>query len=185
MPTAVSTLNNRARSFDNSSHPVLSQAVAVTSVLIRNMRLILAFVLLLTVWSALGFKASPRFGKSPLLTLQKSMCVAGLIGSTVLGPISLPQLPDALGGVQVVHAADSVIYKSGKTPEKFKNKDPNDKKGTRKEGAFLRCLSNCKTDCQKPRDGLAALDCNQDCQDQCCESYEQCSFKIRTRSTEI
>ena len=49
----------------------------------------------------------------------------------------------------------------------------------------MRCLSNCKSECQKPKDGLAALDCNQDCQDQCCESYEQCSFKIRTRSNEM
>ena len=134
---------------------------------------------------AFGFKAAFR-SSSGLHTMQKSLCITGLICSTLLGPISLPQLPESLLGISVVHAADNgVIYKSGKTPEKFKNKDPNDKKGTRKEGAFLRCLSNCKSDCQKPRDGLAPLDCNQDCQDQCCESYEQCSFKIRTRSTEI
>ena len=65
----------------------------------------------------------------------------------------------------------------------FKNKD--DKTGTKKETKFLRCMSNCKSECQKPRDGLASLDCNQDCQDQCCESYEQCSFKVRTRSSEM
>ena len=82
-------------------------------------------------------------------------------------------------------ASEDIIYKSGKTPEKFRNKNKDDKTGTKKETKFLRCLSNCKTECQKPKDGLAALDCNQDCQDQCCESYEQCSFKVRTRSNEM
>lgn len=78
-----------------------------------------------------------------------------------------------------------VVYKSGKTPDQFKNKNKDDKSGTKKDIKFLRCLSNCKTECQKPSDGLANLDCNQDCQDQCCESYEQCSFKVRTRSSEL
>jgi hypothetical protein len=82
-------------------------------------------------------------------------------------------------------AVEDIIYKSGKTPEKFKNKNKDDKTGTKKETKFLRCMSNCKSECQKPRDGLASLDCNQDCQDQCCESYEQCSFKVRTRSSEM
>ena len=34
-------------------------------------------------------------------------------------------------------------------------------------------------------EGVARLDCQQDCQDQCCNSYEQCSFKVKTRSTDI
>jgi hypothetical protein len=34
-------------------------------------------------------------------------------------------------------------------------------------------------------EGNARLDCQQDCQDQCCNSYEQCSFKVKTRSNDI
>ena len=40
------------------------------------------------------------------------------------------------------------IYKSGKSPKQEDANDP--KKGTKKETSFLRCLSNCKADCQKP-----------------------------------
>ena len=92
--------------------------------------------------------------------------------------------------VDVAFAADSggsahIVYKSGKTPDKMKNKDSSNKKGTRKDTSFLRCMSNCKSDCQKPGEGLAKSDCNQDCQDQCCTSYEQCSFRIRIKSNDI
>ena len=95
--------------------------------------------------------------------------------------------------IEMVSAADSgpgssgtsITYKSGKTPDKIKNSDSSNKKGTRKETSFLRCMSNCKSDCQKPGEGLAKSDCNQDCQDQCCASYEQCSFKIRIKSNDI
>ena len=138
------------------------------------------------------------------LRLKRRLC-ASLLGFAV--PISLSTLDVQSGGsgAAVAHysqlsvlldvqkqttltlAAEKgdVIYKSGKTPEQLKNKNKDDKSGTKKDMKFLRCLSNCKTECQKPSDGLANLDCNQDCQDQCCESYEQCSFKVRTRSSEL
>lgn len=73
-----------------------------------------------------------------------------------------------------------LIYKSGKNSVAPNNNDP--KLGTKKEPAFLRCVSNCKSDCQKPGEGLAKNDCVSDCQDQCCASYEQCSFKIKSTS---
>lgn len=72
--------------------------------------------------------------------------------------------------------ASAVIYKTGKSPEGLST-SPAD---SRKDKTFLRCMSNCKTDCQKPGEGPAKLDCVQDCQDQCCNSYEQCSFKIKS-----
>ena len=109
-------------------------------------------------------------------------------------PLILPVQHEGFLNLQVNAKAESIpvagsglntVYKSGKTPEKLKNSNKNDKSGTKKDITFLRCMSNCKTDCQKPNSGLANLDCNQDCQDQCCESYEQCSFKIKTRSSEL
>lgn len=103
------------------------------------------------------------------------------------GPLPLVQLDVDFMSGKVAMAAErgDIVFKSGKTPDQLKNKNKEDKSGTKKDIKFLRCLSNCKTECQKPSDGLANLDCNQDCQDQCCESYEQCSFKVRTRSSEI
>lgn len=71
-----------------------------------------------------------------------------------------------------------LTYKSGKSPTAANPNNP--KEGTKKEPAFLRCVSNCKSDCQKPGEGLAKNDCVSDCQDQCCSSYEQCSFKIKS-----
>jgi len=75
---------------------------------------------------------------------------------------------------------DRKIYVSGKTPGE--RKDKNDKSGTKKDIKFLRCLSDCKSKCQLPSSNLAVerVDCVQDCQDICCETYEQCSFKIKS-----
>ena len=74
-------------------------------------------------------------------------------------------------------APQVTYYKSGKSPFV---QNPNDlKEGTKKDKQFLRNMSNCKAKCQAPSEGLAKVDCIQDCQDQCCSSYEQCSFKIK------
>ena len=79
-------------------------------------------------------------------------------------------------------SGENMIYKSGKNP-KGPNKD-GDKTGTKKDYKFLKCMSGCKADCQSPSGGLATQrnDCVQDCQDQCCETYEQCSYKIKIGS---
>lgn len=70
--------------------------------------------------------------------------------STLIISLSLLSLP-LISLPSSSFAADSkggLIYKTGKSP---KQEDPNDpKKGTKKESSFLRCLSNCKADCQKP-----------------------------------
>ena len=88
----------------------------------------------------------------------------------------------SFGLMDTAIAADSkqplLVYKSGKSPTGPNKNDP--KLGSKKEPSFLRCVSNCKSDCQKPGEGLAKNDCVADCQDQCCSSYEQCSFKIKS-----
>jgi hypothetical protein len=80
--------------------------------------------------------------------------------------------------------AGATIYKSGKAPLVVggKKASSDSKAGTRKDGGFLKKMSNCKSDCQTPRAGTARSDCVQDCQDQVCETYEQCTFKIRQSS---
>ncbi|CAM9831827.1 unnamed protein product [Ectocarpus sp. 4 AP-2014] len=59
-------------------------------------------------------------------------------------------------------------------------KGSDDKTGTRKESKYLRCLSNCLADCQKPTYGPERdrEECLQTCQDECCMSYEQCTYTV-------
>ncbi|CAM9926509.1 unnamed protein product [Scytosiphon promiscuus] len=59
-------------------------------------------------------------------------------------------------------------------------KGSDDKTGTRKESKYLRCLSNCLADCQKPTYGPEKdrEECLQTCQDECCTSYEQCTYTV-------
>ena len=79
----------------------------------------------------------------------------------------------------ILRAVDNpIVYKSGKNPIPIDKNDP--KAGTRKDIKFLRCLSACKAKSELPSAGLASnrFDAIQVCQDQCCETYEQCSFKI-------
>eukprot|EP00981_Chlorochromonas_danica_P006830 scaffold1493_cov172-Ochromonas_danica.AAC.8 len=72
----------------------------------------------------------------------------------------------------------TITYRSGKSPEGL----PSSKSDSKKDINFLRCISDCKSRCQLPGQGLAKTDCLQDCQDQCCTSYEQCSYKIKINS---
>ena len=102
-----------------------------------------------------------------------------LVGLPLLCPLVLT--PSRSSAVQ--QASAPLVYKSGKNPTPVDPSDP--KKGSKKDSTFLRCLSSCKQDCQKPGEGNAKLDCVQDCQDQCCSTYEQCSFRVKTRSEEI
>ena len=69
--------------------------------------------------------------------------------TSMIVSVSLLSLPILTISPSPSYAVDNnIIYKSGKSP---KQEDPNDpKKGTKKESSFLRCLSNCKADCQKP-----------------------------------
>lgn len=50
-------------------------------------------------------------------------------------------------------SSTSTIYRSGKNPYPIDKNDP--KKGTKKDYSFLKCISNCKSDCELPTDGLA------------------------------
>lgn len=88
------------------------------------------------------------------------------------------------------HAAETkppTVWKSGKAPviPGQKPKDKNDVTGTRKDGNFLRSISNCKSQCEGTNgpDGLARSkeECLSDCQDICCTTYEQCTFGIVPR----
>lgn len=102
---------------------------------------------------------------------------SAILGVSLCAPIDIHQVFAA--------APQAYIYKSGKAPYLSTGGKPSDAKddksvGGKKETSFLRALSNCKTRCQQPGEGLAKGDCVQDCQDQTCNSYEQCSFRIKS-----
>jgi hypothetical protein len=109
------------------------------------------------------------------------------IGATGVGTIGI----GANIGVQNANAASAptepTIWKSGKQPivPGKKPKDKNDTSGTRKDGDFLRSISNCKNQCENTYgpDGYARSkeECLSDCQDICCKTYEQCTFGIVPR----
>ena len=89
-----------------------------------------------------------------------------------------------LPGSCIASSEQVYVYKSGKAPylqSDSRALDSKDDKysGSKKDSSFLRALSSCKTKCQSPSEGLAKNDCVQDCQDQTCSSYEQCSFRIK------
>uniref|UniRef100_A0A7S2UWJ7 SREBP regulating gene protein n=1 Tax=Fibrocapsa japonica TaxID=94617 RepID=A0A7S2UWJ7_9STRA len=75
-------------------------------------------------------------------------------------------------------AADERLWLSGKGD---KPKDSKDTKGTKKDINFLRCLSNCLAVCQKPTSGVQRdrSECLEDCRDECCQTYEQCTYTIK------
>ena len=66
-----------------------------------------------------------------------------------------------------------------------KPKDKNDVKGTKKDPDFLRSIGDCRAQCQNTAgpDGLSKPkeDCLSECQDICCNTYEQCTFAIVPR----
>ena len=121
------------------------------------------------------------FGASALGGVDRGAVARALARGCLVGvPLMCPLV---LTPAHAAQAGAPLVYKSGKNPAPV---DPNDpKKGSKKDSTFLRCLSSCKQDCQKPGEGNAKLDCVQDCQDQCCSTYEQCTFKVKTRSEEI
>lgn len=71
------------------------------------------------------------------------------------------------------------VWLSGKS---LKEKGDTDRTGTKKDIKYLRCLSNCTSDCKKPGASIDTSDnqsCLEQCQDQCCETYEQCTYKLQ------
>ena len=102
-----------------------------------------------------------------------------VLGSVFGGGAGVCVLPWVLDQVGPVEAAEGArVWTSGKGDGSSK---AGDKSGTKKDIGYLRCLSNCKADCESPQGGVARDrgECLQDCQDECCKTYEQCTYTIR------
>jgi len=132
-------------------------------------------------------KADDVAPRSHSVPLHSTAYISTIVAVSLM--FELSSIPPAFSTEQGKQsAATTMIYKSGKTPQAVggssKSGSPGDSKvGSRKDIDFLRCMSNCKSSCQRPGEGLAKGDCVQDCQDQCCNSYEQCSFKIKINNS--
>ena len=75
---------------------------------------------------------------------------------------------------------------SGKSdPNDKPKKDAGDRTGTKKDIKFLRCLSNCVSDCTTPTGGRGKDrdECSTECQDDCCQTYEQCTCVLNPNLT--
>jgi hypothetical protein len=72
------------------------------------------------------------------------------------------------------HAAREWV--SGRSVPKPKDGDLT---GTKKDPRYLRCLNNCLPSCIGGPSGVQKekSDCLQECQDECCQTYEQCSYR--------
>lgn len=131
-----------------------------------NYLLLLLFYVLLVV---VCFNSSQSFLKSSQKNLATSNLFERPSTTAVVKKLSIAILSSCLLLDQTfaAHAADKinnnagvVVYRSGKSPEGLPKKESDSKKDL----GFLRCMSGCKSDCQRPRDGLAKVDCVQDCQ---------------------
>lgn len=137
---------------------------------------LLVLLVILTIgesWKGKGWTGMPVVARLPAACLTSTT-----IALSCMFPFINPAFAANSNGAiaSTASGTSKVTYKSGKSPVGL----PAVKTDSKKDITFLRCMSNCKTDCQKPGEGLAKLDCIQDCQDQCCNSYEQCSFKINS-----
>lgn len=145
------------------------------------------FFLLLLVSLSLGFAPSQFAASRPSATVElfaeaptgrrAFFNAAAVLGTAALLSSSSPAL-----------AAEPTIWLTGKAPKVpgEKPKDKSDTKGTRKDPSFLRSISDCKSQCEQSSGyGNASRskeECLQDCQDICCETYQQyvllCSILI-------
>ena len=142
-----------------------------------------------------AFSSSHVLASSRLLSTDATTRTTSTHTSTQLQASRRESLQKMVFGISSIllpssaMAADkeSTIYKSGKAPivPGQKPQDKSDTSGTRRDGNFLRSISNCKTQCESTNgpDGYARSkeECLSDCQDICCTTYEQCTFGIVPR----
>ncbi|CAN0219853.1 unnamed protein product, partial [Ectocarpus fasciculatus] len=115
-----------------------------------------------------------------LQVLQKMAAAISLLpaaGAVAVGAGGGLAFPEEVRAAKGSADAGQKEWISGKGAQP---KGSDDKTGTRKESKYLRCVSNCLADCQKPTYGPEKdrEECLQTCQDECCTSYEQCTYVV-------
>jgi hypothetical protein len=124
------------------------------------------------------------------MVVSRQRWLRSLLGLGVVALSSGTVSQDAVAAAPPASAGSDrkdTIWLTGKDPvvPGQAPRDKNDVKGTRKDPNFLRSLADCKTQCENPAgsDGLARTKetCLSECQDICCQTYQQCTFGIVPR----
>lgn len=107
------------------------------------------------------------------------------LGASMVSVVAMKS--DAVNAAPESGEPKDTLWLTGKDPV-VPGKAPRDKsdvKGTRKDPNFLRSIADCKNQCENSTgsDGLARSkeDCLSECQDICCQTYQQCTFGIVPR----
>lgn len=131
------------------------------------------------LWSlALGL--TPAVGRAAdavcLWHVLGRLCVASFErahppSTHITPPHTTSQAPAATG-------AGPRLWVSGKGAQPKGSKD---RTGTKRDSSYLRCLSDCTTECRKPGQGPSkeSNECLELCQAYCCQTYEQCTYLLQ------
>lgn len=101
---------------------------------------------------------------------------SALLGALGLLTLTPPRIASAADAAAPAAApAGPKKWMSGKSEKPRGSKD---RTGTKKDSNYLRCLSDCTTDCRRPGQGPSKdnAECLEACQDYCCQTYEQCTY---------
>ena len=121
--------------------------------------------------------AAPRCAAPVASSSRRQLATLGLLASGAL------LVPRVLAAPKVVQCdgGNACVWLSGRSdPIRQTSKDKPD--GTKKDPKYLRCLNDCVPRCQGPPsqgEQKDRLDCFEECQDECCFTYQQCTYKIR------
>ena len=119
-------------------------------------------------------RAPPSAGRAQRTTRRQHLFgVAGLAGVAAMSPsIGAAHADDA--------SAASRKWMSGRSdPIRKTSKDKSD--GTKKDPKYLSCLNDCIPRCLGPpgSEQKDRLECLEQCQDDCCFTYQQCTYRVR------
>jgi len=103
------------------------------------------------------------------LSRRQMMPLVGLAASSLV-------MPRAAGA----DGSETRVWTSGRSdPIRKTSKDKVD--GTKKDPKYLSCLNDCIPRCLGPPGSEAKerFDCMAECQDECCFTYQQCTYTVR------
>lgn len=103
--------------------------------------------------------------------------VSTLLGMLGLATTKPPRIASA-ADAPAAPAAPPTGPKKWMSGKSEKPRGSKDRTGTKKDSNYLRCLSDCTTECRKPGQGPSKdnAECLEACQDYCCQTYEQCTY---------
>jgi hypothetical protein len=126
----------------------------------------LALVLVAALGLAAALRVPPRAAPATTATSRRGL-VARVLAPAAFSLVANPA------------SSPATEWLSGRTPGQASRPKDGDPAGTKKDPRYLRCLNNCLPNCIGGPSGVQRerSDCLQQCQDECCQTYEQCSYR--------